>query len=166
MKTGISLLAAALIVGTAGIAYAAQETVTRTNPDGTKVTTTTYYYSDYDKNNNGILDSDEFNRYVYTRWDRDRDGFLSDEEWELSTTRWYPTGVKSYKTYTAWDADGNGRIDPNEFDTLVTTTNLYNAWDANADKVIQGDEYASATFRLYDTNNDGALSLDEWKKSN
>jgi Ca2+-binding EF-hand superfamily protein len=31
--------------------------------------------------------------------------------------------------------------------------------------MIGSDEYATATFRLYDVNNDGMLSMEEWKNS-
>ncbi len=124
-------------------------------------TVTTYYYTDYDKNNNGILDSQEFPTYVYTRWDRNRDGFLSTDEWSANSARWYPKTI-SYQTYTYWDKDSDGKLDPAEFNTVVSTTNLYKVWDADANNVIDAQEYASATFSLYDSDKDGVLSKEEW----
>lgn len=139
-------------------------TVVTKNADGsTTTTTTTAYYVDYDKNNNGILDSNEFYTYAYRIWDTDRDGFLSDEEWKLSTARWYGPADTTYRTYTYWDKNGDGKIDATEFDTTVASTKLYSIWDVNADNQITNDEYAAASFRVYDLNNDGMLSMDEWK---
>ncbi len=167
MKFKATLAATATMAILAGAAFAASETVVTTSPDGTKTTTTTtrYYYVDRDANNNGILDSNEFTTFVWNRWDRNGDGFLSDDEWQVSAPRWYGPSNETYKTYTAWDKDGNGRIDPDEFGAVVTTTKLYDTWDTNTDATIEGDEYASATFRLYDMNNDGVLSIDEWKNA-
>lgn len=134
------------------------------NMDGsTTTTTTTTYYVDYDKNNNGILDSKEFYNYAYTAWDLNRDGWISDAEWKVSTARWYGPTSTQYKTYTYWDKNADGKIDASEFDTTITATPLYTTWDVNGDGTIGNDEYAAASFRLYDTNNDGVLSMDEWK---
>lgn len=167
-KTGL-MTAAAMLVAFAP-AFAETETVVTKEVSlgaggGTTTTTTRYYYNDVDANNNGILDTQEFPGYVYTRWDNDGDGFISDAEWQSNTARWYPKGYSEYKTYTYWDKDGDGRLDSNEFGTVISTTNLYNTWDVNADKTIEGDEYAKSTFRIYDTNDDGSLSMKEWMDS-
>lgn len=157
----------ALVLMSAGSAFSADQTVVTTNGDGSTTTTTTstrYYYAN-DVNDNGILDSQEFPKYVYHRWDADSDGFLSDEEWNVSTVRWYGPSNTYYKTYTTWDKNGDGRLDPSEFDVVVTETKLYNSWDVNADSTIESDEYAAATFRLYDLNNDGQLNMQEWKSA-
>lgn len=162
MKIRIFLAASAFFLGI--VTAHAQSTVVQQNTDGTTTTTTYYFNDDFDKNNNGILDSDEFNTYVYSRWDTNRDGYLSDAEWERSLTRWSraPQSVE-YKTYSYWDKDGDGRLDPAEFNTVVSSTRLYQVWDEDADNIIEADEYANATFRLYDLNGDGHLSMDEWK---
>src|SRR5690606_942340 len=121
--------------------------------------------TDYDKNNNGILDSQEFYTYAYSIWDTDRDGFLSDEEWKTNTVRWYGPTTTTYKSYTYWDKNGDGMIDATEFDTTATDTKLYSVWDTNADSRIENNEYAAASFRIYDLNADGVLSMDEWKSA-
>jgi EF hand len=164
-------LRSALTIGVAlaaiatGAHAADSQTVVTHNPDGSTTTTTTRYYhnTDIDVNNNGILDSQEFPVYVYQRWDRDHDGFLSDEEWKLSGVRWYGASNDSYKTVTTWDKNGDGRIDPSEFNVAVSTTKLYDTWDKNANGIVDSEEYSSASFRIYDTNSDGMISPDEWR---
>jgi Ca2+-binding EF-hand superfamily protein len=167
MKITTLLAAAAIICLAPAASYAQQkETVVRHNDDGSTTTRTTYYYQDHDLNNNGILDSQEFNSYVYNRWDRNGDGFVSPDEWEGNYIRWYKTPINAeFKTYTYWDKDGNGRLDPQEFDTVMTTTKLYKTWDTNADDIIESNEYANSTFAFYDQNNDGMISAEEWKAS-
>lgn len=160
----IAFTAIAVLTMTAASAMAEQRTTVTTNNDGTITTTTTRYYYDQDLNNNGILDSQEFPGYVYRRWDRDGDGFLSDEEWQLSSGRWY-SSPSTYRTYTAWDKNGDGRLDSTEFDVVVRDTKLYSTWDIDADNIITGDEYASATFHLYDLDGDGEISMQEWKNA-
>jgi hypothetical protein len=81
MKTKhYALLTAALVALTALPAMAETQTVVtkEVNSDGmggTTTTTTRYYYNDTDANNNGILDSQEFPRFVYNSWDLNGDGF-------------------------------------------------------------------------------------------
>jgi hypothetical protein len=101
-KTALAVTALALTVPVAVHAAESVNVISSQNADGstTTTTTTTRYYYDTDKNNNGILDSQEFPAYVYHRWDRNGDGFLSADEWDRSAMRWYgPTGT-AHKTYS------------------------------------------------------------------
>lgn len=172
MKTVLLTTAAALTVlmtasianATSSVVPATSSTSVQANSDGSTTTTTTTYYVDYDKNNNGILDSNEFYTYAYRIWDTDRDGFLSDEEWKLNTVRWYGPATTTYQNYTYWDKNGDGRIDASEFDTTATATKLYQTWDT-AGSGINNDIYATQSFRIYDTNGDGVLSIDEWRNA-
>ncbi|MGB4107442.1 MAG: hypothetical protein WBK55_06570 [Alphaproteobacteria bacterium] len=162
------MITGALALMTAFPAFAENETVvtkevSMDSHGGTTTTTTRYYYNDTDANNNGILDSQEFPRFVYNSWDLDGDGFVEDNEWNANTTLWYPPGYSDYKTYTYWDKDHDGKLDADEFGTVVTTTNLYDTWDADHDSQIDEAEYTGARFRVYDTNDDGALNMQEWK---
>jgi len=154
------------IASTTATAAPATSQSTVVNADGsTTTTTTTSYYYDYDKNRNGILDSNEFYNYAYTAWDMNRDGYLSQEEWKLQTARWYGPAATEYKTYTYWDKNGDGRVDSTEFDTTVSSTNLYSTWATGPSKTITNDAYASASFRLRDLNGDGVISAQEWNTS-
>lgn len=167
MKKSLLLTVAALSVMSAP-AFA-ETIVSKTVDGGTTTTTTTtrtFMYPSADANNNGILDSAEFTPYVYHRWDTDRSGFITSDEWDASTVRWYGPKVTTYKTYGDWDMDKDGRLNDAEFEAMVNTTGLYTSWDVNADKVLETNEYSAQTFRLYDTNDDGALSLSEWQAAN
>ena len=149
-----ALLAALVVASVAGspvVANAQQsETQTRT-------------YS-YDTNKNGMIDPDEFTTYFYSRSDTNGDGYLGDDEWKVSTTKWYrPYKDVNYNNYTFWDQDKDKKLDANEVKTLVEKTGLYSKWDTNLDKKIDNDEFAKGTFVAYDDNGDNALSLEEWK---
>lgn len=155
--------AAVLLIGV-GTANAAEQTIVTHNSDGSTTTTTkTYYYPDNDINNNGVLDTQEFPKFVNSRWDRNGDGFVTSDEWQTNAVRWYgPKNTQYYTISKSWDKDGDGRLDPSEFDTAVTTTKLYDVWDRNADKTLNSDEYNEATFHVYDLNDDGNISYKEW----
>lgn len=125
--------------------------------------TRTQTYS-YDTNGNGTIEQGEFTTYIYSRADLDHDGFLNDEEWKMNTSQIYrPYKDTSYKTYTYWDQDKNGKLDNNEMKTLVEKTDLYSKWDVNRDGKLSTDEFSKGTFNAYDDNSDGVLSLTEWK---
>lgn len=160
---GAALLAVLSLSANGAHAETQRTVAVEKNADGsTTTTTTTRYYYDRDLNHNGILDDQEFPSYVYSRFDRNGDGFLDDSEWGTSSARWYGAEPR-YKSYTAWDKNGDGRLDPTEFDVVVSDSGLYKTWDVNSDKTLESNEYAEATFRLYDENKDGNLSLEEWK---
>lgn len=128
-----------------------------------KSETQTRTYS-YDSNKNGFIEPEEFTTYFYSRSDADGDGYMGDEEWQMTTSQLYrPYKDLDYNKYTYWDQDKDGRLDNNEVKTLVEKTGLYEKWDANHDKKVDNDEFARGTFVAYDDNNDGALSMEEWK---
>lgn len=167
----IKILAGVLAVTLmSSAAFAKTETVVTkevgVSGTGSTVTTMTrYYYNDVDANNNGILDSQEFPRFVYSRWDVNGDGFISSDEWQANTVRWYPQNYSEYKTYSHWDTDHNGRLDADEFGTVVTTTKLYDTWDVDNNQSLSGDEFAQSVFGIYDANGDGVISREEWKQA-
>lgn len=128
-----------------------------------KSETQTRTYS-YDSNKNGFIEPEEFTTYFYSRSDADGDGYMGDEEWKMTTSQLYrPYKDLDYNKYTYWDQDKDGRLDNNEVKTLVEKTGLYEKWDTNQDKKVDTDEFARGTFVAYDDNNDGALSMEEWK---
>lgn len=118
----------------------------------------------YDTNGDGIIEQDEFTTYIYKRADTDADGYLADEEWKVTTSSYYrPYKDLNYNTHTYWDQDKDGRLDNNEMKTLIEKTGLYSKWDTNLDGKVDNAEFVKGTFNSYDDNNDGLLSMEEWK---
>ena len=66
------------------------------------------------------------------------------------------------QTFSYWDKNGNGRLDPDEVSALIDQTGLYKDWDANHDGLVDSREYAAGLFRLYDANGDGVIDRGEW----
>ena len=100
--------------------------------------------------------------YTYSS-DKNADGFLASDEWDVSTSQWYKPYDVKYESYTYWDQDKDSRLDSNEAETLVEKTGLYSKWDTNVDTKLSGDEFAAGTFKAYDDNGDGNISLIEWQ---
>lgn len=95
-------------------------------------------FGEYDLNDDGLWDSDEFGDAYeedWTTWDSDDDNYLNDNEF--------------YTTYYSWiDTDNDNRIDQNEWN--VGYNNLY------------GDYGTVEDFGEYDLNDDGFLDDNEW----
>jgi hypothetical protein len=70
-------------------------------------------FEHWDADRDGLLDQDEFYAGAYDSWDTDRDGLLSDEEFGAGTAAW--RGDSDLGDFGAWDADGDGSVDSSEF---------------------------------------------------
>ena len=124
---------------------------TATNTD---VNTTNYFY---DKNNNGMMDRDEYVTYSYTTIDYDGDGMIDETEWNDYTTTWYEPIDATYdntRTFTSYDVNSDGYIETSEYEDAVDY-NVYTSWDSNGDGVIDTTEYKTFTtaYADMDTNN-------------
>jgi hypothetical protein len=126
-----------------------------------KTVTETYTYS-YDKNHDGIITSDEFSTYVYQRSDLDADTYLTTDEFDFLTNRWYKPYDVKYETYTYWDQDKDNRLDANEVETIVAKSGLYSKWDSDLNGELNNAEFAAGTFKAYDDNGDGNITITEW----
>ena len=127
---------------------------------------TSYQYTYYDKDGNGVIETNEFDTYVYNSFDIDRDSRISNDEWtyytKTTTTTTTTTPTIEYQTFDVWDADGDGYLDDNEVTTFVRDTNYYTAYDLDGSNTIDSDEYYLYSFNRYDTNMDGNISNEEW----
>lgn len=99
--------------------------------------------------------------------DINNDGWISGDEWNTYRT----------KSYSGWDANGDGRIDKAEFERCYRAggfyrstyynpdywTNYWSAFDANGDGYLSADEYWSAgAWGRIDRNGNGRIDTDEW----
>ncbi|MEK6481339.1 hypothetical protein WJR50_27605 [Catalinimonas sp. 4WD22] len=82
--------------------------------------------TDWDTNNNGILDDNEFYVVNYRIWDVDSDGQLTNEEWQ-SGMDYYVTNydMTDYGVFTDWDTNQDDMVDVNEYIIVMGENDVY-----------------------------------------
>ncbi|MDP8909610.1 MAG: hypothetical protein M3N47_10960 [Chloroflexota bacterium] len=104
------------------------------------------------------LDPDQIAGNAFRLWDRDGNQRLSKEEWETGTELWYPDDAEVI-VFDDVDADGDSELDADEFSERFDVSVLGEAWTSGT---LDENEFKSAYFGLYDTNDDGKVSKAEW----
>lgn len=69
--------------------------------------------------------------------------------------------VADVGTYSDWDTDNDGLISDTEFDELGYDWD-YDAWDADADGYLDSDEFYEGYYTAYDADEDGHWNDGEW----
>ncbi|MDO1450693.1 hypothetical protein Q0590_30750 [Rhodocytophaga aerolata] len=90
-----------------------------------------YGYTDWDANDNEMIERNEFNTTLserYDEWDLNDDNFLDENE--------FTSFNDNEDYYSDWDADGDNRINETEF-----SDGLFSEWDGNADGYLEENEY-------------------------
>lgn len=62
----------------------------------------------------------------------------------------------------AWDPDANGVLDEAEFTEGFLEADIFERWDLDGDDLIGFSELAAGLYALWDANDDGKLSIEEW----
>ena len=104
------------------------------------------------------LDPDQITANAFRLWDRDANGKLSEDEWETGTELWYPDDAKVV-VFDDVDGDGDSELDADEFAERFDVSALGETWTSNT---LDENEFKSAYFGLYDTDDDGKVSKAEW----
>lgn len=101
---------------------------------------TDQYVSEYDDNNDEVLNREEFNHAItdqeyFISWDLDEDNRLNQEEW-----------TEGFKTYSSEAAEKE----------------VFEDWDINKDNYVDEQEYNERSFELWDENKDEGITIDEY----
>jgi hypothetical protein len=73
-------------------------------------------YDDWDDNNDGNVDYNEFYDYNHGLWDEDDDGIVSQKEWTTRAAKdTRNDGTDMYGNWEDWDTDNNQQLDEEEF---------------------------------------------------
>ncbi len=62
----------------------------------------------------------------------------------------------------AWDTDADGVLTEAEFGDGLDEAGLFDQWDSNEDTTLDHDEVLEGIFHIWDTSNNGELSVSEW----
>ncbi len=92
------------------------------------------------------LQEEAFTRQLFELFDEDGDNFLSEQEWNGSQI--YFVG-DDYPAFNEWDVNNDGRLEQNEFETVVQKTGVFDRWDANNDELLDSDELSQGVFDTF-----------------
>ncbi len=92
-------------------------------------------YDDWDDNNDGNVDYEEFYDHDYGLWDEDDDGIVNQQEWNIRAT-WDTRndGNDMYGNWEDWDTDNNGQLDEEEFRERSNRINPLRTWDGDSER--------------------------------
>lgn len=95
-------------------------------------------FDDWDANDDGLLDEDEFGKglaekEVFEKFDRNADERLDEQEFTVNAEDYGLVNVE----FNAFDADGNDFIDGDEFES-----GLFDTYDTDDSDFIETDEFA------------------------
>lgn len=62
-------------------------------------------------------------------------------------------------------ARGDAQIDEYDFTKAVEAMRIFQMWDADGDGRVDDDEFVRHSFRIWDADDSGAVEADEWKRS-
>ena len=80
---------------------------------------------------------------------------------DTSATLPATTGVDEFSTL---DASGDSYLDADEIAEWVDDNGAFRSWDEDADSELDRDEIAGNAFSLWDSNNNGKISQQEWQR--
>lgn len=104
------------------------------------------------------LDRDQIAGNAFRLWDRDGNRRISEEEWRSGTELWYPEDV-DVVVFDDADADGDSELDVDEVAERFDVSALGEAWTPSS---LDEMQFKRAYFSLYDTDDDGRVSKEEW----
>lgn len=120
-------------------------------------------YDDWDDNNDGNVDYNEFYDYNYGLWDEDDDGIVNQDEWNIRATEdTRNDGTDMYGNWEDWDTDKNGQLDEEEFRERSDRINPLRNWDGDRNDLVDEKEFREGLFNAWDKNRDGYLEEEEY----
>lgn len=164
----------------AGAAFAAQA---QTETGATADAAFGQSFAEVDVNGNGKISWEEakangISRSAFHSAETTQDGVLSKSEYQVAQAAkagvvgeavevGKDTGAATEpmpETYTAMDANSDGRVSKEEFFGYYETSGIYDTWDANNNGMVDRQEFADAIFIIYDDNENNYVGKQEWQE--
>ncbi len=123
---------------------------------------TAYYVDDWNSIDNDYLDDEDFYSFMYRDIDTDQDEKLSGPEWQMAYNKYFNDYV--LLNYDDIDVDADGYILYNEYNDVMTGTEFFNDWDFDNNGVINQLEIARGVFNRWDKDNSGFLDIEEYQE--
>lgn len=110
----------------------------------------------------GALDAVVFVDALYSAWDVNEDGALDEAEWDVAT-RVIESISDTEAAWIEFDVDDNRLIDVDEVHAQVESDAVLAAIDSNENGTVEDDEMNEWFFALFDVDESGAVSREEWR---
>ena len=121
---------------------------------------TAYYVDDWNSIDNDYLNDENFYSFMYRDIDTDQNEKLSEPEWQMAYNKYFKDYV--LLNYDDIDVDVDGYILYNEYNIVMTGTQLFNDWDFDNNGVINQIEMGRGMFNRWDKDNSGFIDLEEY----
>ncbi|MBL26059.1 MAG: hypothetical protein CMM50_00715 [Rhodospirillaceae bacterium] len=116
--------------------------------------------SDWDANNDDAVDEREYQAGLFKAWDRDGDGGISRFEYDEAKRNW--ARDKTLAPFGELDADNDKVLSRAELSNGLTQGNFYEAWDTDGDGTVDNDEFDAALFATWDADRSGSIDQSEY----
>lgn len=110
----------------------------------------------YDTDGTAGITSDEYRDGVFTSYDVDRNNMIDEREYGYLGRSFGERDIKEY------DADGDGMLNRDEYNTYYDRSGVYRRYDANSDGLLDENEYRAGSLYSYDRNYDNEIGEDEF----
>ncbi|MBJ6126816.1 PRC-barrel domain-containing protein [Microvirga splendida] len=117
-------------------------------------------YTGWDANRDSRLTGNEFYTGLYGVFDENRDRRVTQNEFNRGWRNW---GISDQQiSYGMFDANSDGILDQNEFRTGFDRIGYYDRWDADRDGDLARNEFDTGMFDVWDADSDNALAENEF----
>ncbi|MEO3433870.1 hypothetical protein [Inquilinus sp. CAU 1745] len=72
------------------------------------------------------------------------------------------TPAMAQEAYDDWDADANGTLEMEEFNTGFYDNGVFDSWDMDDDGLLSEDEFGEGVYNGYDVDDSGVLEEPEF----
>ena len=124
--------------------------------------TETGYYDALDRDGDSMLNQNEYAAGVFTDYDRDADMAINEDEFMAGTQRYMGDEYQGGQ-FADYDANTDGLVDRDEFRGFYGTeyTTVYTGSDADADGMLNRQEFGDGIYERADANQDKIITIDE-----
>jgi hypothetical protein len=120
-------------------------------------------FESWDRNNDNLLNKDEYTVAFFSTWDANNDNSLNQNEWNSAVNDF---GMKDNTAWawSDWDANKDNKISRSEFNSGFAKADMIATWDKNNDNMLDEKEYSEGLFNTWsNADNDGVLDEEEYK---
>ena len=121
------------------------------------------YFDRFNKNTDDGIDENEFYQEFIAMIDHDDNGQIGPTEWEEVFKTYFSTDKINKETaLKEWDKNHDNTLTNNELVSSLKEENYFGNWDQDGNGTVSEKEFAKASFNNWDTDGDGFVQAEEY----